>query len=222
MKFKAVIFDLDGTLLNSLEDISISANNILERHGFPSHTLDRYRYFVGDGIPVLIKRILPEGNFSDEELNQYVDEFRREYALNWNVLSRPYPGIPEMLNELRKRDLKLAVFSNKPHDFTRMCVAELLGDWSFDMVQGLDRDIPPKPDPAGAFRIAESISVPPEQIVFLGDTAVDMRTSLACGMFPAGALWGFRTEEELRGAGAKVLLKEPREFQYLIDNAVHV
>ena len=221
MKFKAVIFDLDGTLLNTLEDISISANNFLERHGFPSHAIDRYRYFVGDGMRLLVKRILPENSFSDEELDLYVDEYCREYARSWNVSSRPYPGIPEMLDELRKRDLKLAVFSNKPHDFTLMCVDELLGG-SFDMVQGLSRDVPPKPDPSGAFRIAESIGVPPGQIVFLGDTAVDMKTSLACGMFPAGALWGFRTEEELRGAGAKLLLKRPMEFLDLIDGTVAV
>ncbi|MFC1891288.1 HAD family hydrolase [Thermodesulfobacteriota bacterium] len=219
MKFKAIVFDLDGTLLDTIGDISNSANNILERHGFPTHSFDKYRYFVGDGVPKLIERVLPGDGFSDKELRGYVREFLEEYDQHWKVLSRPYPGIPEMLDEMSRRDLKLAVLSNKPNDSTQMCVKEMLGNWSFDIVQGLSETIPPKPDPAGALMIAGSLGVPPEQMVFLGDTAVDMKTSVATGMFPVGALWGFRTEDELRSAGAKVLLNKPQELSAVVGSA---
>jgi phosphoglycolate phosphatase len=216
MKFKAIVFDLDGTLLDTLGDISNSANNVLDRHGFPTHALDKYRYFVGDGVSKLMERILPGDGFSNEELRVYVNEFLEEYDKNWKVLSRPYPGIPEMLDEMTSRDLKIAVLSNKPHDSTQMCVNELLGNWSFDMVQGLSEIIPPKPDPVGALTIARSFGVPPGQMVFLVDTAVDMNTAAATGMFPVGALWGFRTEDELQSAGAKVLLNKPQELSEVI------
>ena len=144
---KAVIFDLDGTLLDTLEDIADSTNSILAQGNFPTHDLDDYRRYVGDGVTMLIKRALPEEKRTVTTINQCLQAFRDEYALNWHNKTRPYPGIYEMLNALTARQVKLAVLSNKPDDFTKQCVPEYFSQWSFDMVKGLNDCTPPKPDP---------------------------------------------------------------------------
>jgi phosphoglycolate phosphatase len=216
MRFDAVIFDLDGTLLDTLEDIADSANSILARHGYPQHPLDDYRYFVGDGVRKLTRRVLPETARDDATVDKMVKEFRREYDANWNNKTTVYPGVPGMLDGLTARGLPLSIFSNKPDDFTKKCVTELLPAWSFEIIMGLRKGVPPKPDPLGAFEIARQLGLRPPQIIFVGDTSIDMKTAVVSGMFPVGALWGFRTADELQLSGAQAIIEKPEDVLYLL------
>jgi len=216
MEFKAVIFDLDGTLINSLEDIADSANSVLATHCFPSHKPDDYKIFVGSGISELMTRALPEKKRNPDTIDDYVKEFREEYARNWNAKTKPYAGIAAMLDELVSRKIKIAVLSNKLHAFTKQCVDKLLPRWKFNIVMGLQNDIPPKPDPASALQIAKQLNIDPPHILYVGDSDIDMKTAVAACMHPVGVLWGFRTKEELQKNGAKTLIERPQELLELI------
>ncbi len=216
MNYKAVIFDLDGTLLNSLEDIADSANSVLSDHGFPTHKPDDYRMFVGSGMSELMIRALPEEKRNAESIDDYVKEYRAEYSQNWNKKTKPYDGILEMLDVLTAISIKIAVLSNKLHAFTKQCVDELLPRWKFDVVVGFQNEIPPKPDPTGALQIAEQLNLSPSQILYVGDSDIDMKTGVAAGMHPVGVLWGFRTKEELQKNGAKTLIEKPQEILNLL------
>ncbi|MGD2269086.1 MAG: HAD family hydrolase [Desulfobacterales bacterium] len=211
MSYKAIIFDLDGTLLDTLEDLADSVNRVLAASGFPAHGLEAYRYFVGDGSAMLITRALPEEKRAADVIRNCLRAFLEDYGRNWKVKTKPYPGIPEMLDALTARRCKMAVLSNKPHDFTRHCVDDLLGNWPFEVVFGQREDVPPKPDPAGALQIAKQLNLGPAEFLYLGDSAVDMKTAVAASMFPVGATWGFRTAEELLKNGCKVLIDRPLE-----------
>lgn len=217
MRFKAIIFDLDGTLLDTLEDLSSAANRVLERNGFPTHDMDAYRYMVGDGAVVLMRRALPEERRNDVTIQGCVEGFRTEYERGWKTKTRPYDGVAEMLDALTAHGMKMAVLSNKPDDFTRWCVAEYLSQWTFDLVLGQRDSVPLKPDPSGAMEISRSLNIPPSQFVYLGDTAIDMKTAVAAGMYPVGALWGFRSGQELLENGARLLIKRPPELLRLLN-----
>ena len=212
----AVIFDLDGTLLNTLEDIANSANSVLESHGFPTHEIYEYRNFVGDGINMLITRVLPQDKQNDDTIRACVKAFREVYSRNWKVKTKPYDGVAEMLDELSARRLKLAVLSNKPDDFTKKCVDGLLPKWNFAIVLGYHSGSLRKPDPTGARQIAEYLNISPSHILYLGDSDVDMQTASAAGMFPVGALWGFRSMGELRASGARAVIERPQELLTLL------
>lgn len=219
MHFQAVIFDLDGTLLDTLEDIADAANSTLAIHGFPSHEVDAYRYFIGDGVTMLMSRALPPHNRNDDLIADCVTAFRKEYGRTWNVKTRPYEGIPELLDALAARKVKTAVLSNKPDDFTKRCVDAFLQNWSFEMILGLRPDVSHKPDPTGALEIAEHLHIGPAQILYLGDSAVDMQTAVNAGMFPIGALWGFRTLDELAQNGARATIEQPMELLDYLDSS---
>ena len=217
MSYRAVIFDLDGTLLDTLNDIAHAVDWVLKKHNFPTHQLDDYRSFISDGIVMLITRSLPEGNRNEGTINECVQDFHETYSQNWNRMTRPYDGVIETLEKLAARNLKLSVFSNKSHDFTIKCVDEFFPDIPFDLIVGQLDEIPPKPDPTGAIRIAEELGLLSNQILFIGDSAVDMKTAIAAGMIPVGVLWGFKTYEELKSNGANALIKHPKEILSLID-----
>ena len=217
MPYKAVLFDLDGTLLDTIEDIGDAANRVLKQNGFPAHNMDTYSRFVGDGATNLIIRALPEDKRIDTVIHPCLDAFLEDYGRNWNVKTRPYDGIPELLDALTARRLKMAVLSNKPHEYTKQCMEGFLSDWNFDVVFGQRDDVPRKPDPAGALEIAEQLSIPPSDFLYLGDTETDLKTSIAAGMFPVGVLWGFRSAEELQENGAKVLIKRPLDIMNILD-----
>lgn len=214
MMRSAVIFDLDGTLLDTIEDITAALNRVLVRRRQPACSIAACKKLVGEGMETLIRRALPEGS-GDADVEAFVREFRTEYAELWRNNSRPYPGVPELLSELESRKVRTAVLSNKSHPFTEAMVRELL-PFSFAVVRGALPDVPRKPDPTAALLIAEEMALAPGAFVFLGDTGVDMRTAVAAGMFPAGALWGFRDAVELREAGAAVLLERPLD---LLENS---
>ncbi len=217
MTYKAIIFDLDGTLLDTLEDLGDAVNRVLTAKGFPTHKIDAYRYFIGDGEAMLITRALPEEKRSDELVSICLEEYRQDYSRNWNVNTRPYDGVAEMLDALVSHGFKLAILSNKPHEFTKLCVSGLLSKWTFDAVFGQREPIPRKPDPAGALKIAGELKIPPSEFLYLGDTAVDMKTAIAANMFPVGVLWGFRSAEELQQSGAQVLLKRPMDIMNILN-----
>ena len=212
MNYSAVIFDLDGTLLDTLDDLADACNRVLAAAGLPNHPIDQYRYFVGDGLQTLIQRILPEDLRDEKHVREFANTFRQDYIMNWKVKTRLYEGIETMLNSLQNMNISMNVLSNKPHEFTELCVRNFLGSWSFDVVLGQKDGVARKPDPAGALDIAGKIRVAPADTLYVGDTATDMQTALAAGMFPVGALWGFRTEDELRQNGAGLLIGQPQEL----------
>jgi len=216
MTFKSVIFDLDGTLLDTLDDISDSANAVLARNGYPTHTKNEYRFFVGDGAPVLVRRVLPEAARTETTIQRLYQEFRSEYGRNWKTKTRPYDGVPAMLDRLGRGGFKLAVLSNKPDDFTKMCVVELLSTSRFDIVSGQRDEVPPKPDPTGALWITRELGVIPGECMFVGDTSIDIKTAVAAGMKPVGVAWGFRPVEELESAGADRILEAPGDIFSLL------
>lgn len=218
MKFKAVIFDLDGTLLNTLEDLANSMNSVLDRFHFPAHALETYKYFVGEGIEVLVRRAIPAALREDESIfRACLAAMREEYGRRSKENTRPYEGIPQTLDSLSEMGIRMSILSNKPDGTTKQVVAELLPHWHFDCVLGERPPVPKKPDPAGALEIAGHWGIPCDQILYLGDTSIDMLTANAAGMFAAGALWGFRTAEELMASGAKVLLENPLDLLKLLE-----
>lgn len=217
MNYRAVIFDLDGTLLNTLDDLGNAMNRTLEQEGFPTHPLDAYRYFVGNGALKLVTRALPEAHRDQVTIQRCLKVFRADYQHHWNVDTRPYEGIPDMLDALVARHIKMAVLSNKPDDDAKRCVSELLSGWRFELVLGQREGLPPKPDPSGADEIAKHLQLSPEDFLYVGDTSVDMHTAVAAHMFPVGVLWGFRPRQELEESGAQALLTRPLEILQLLD-----
>jgi len=225
MKYKAVIFDLDGTLLNSLVGIADAMNRLLADMGYPPHLLDSYKYFVGEGIRTLVEKAMPDQWRSRYqtagELNAALDrlasDYRGIYEQTWRGKSDPYKGIPELLDRLCLRNIKIAVLSNKLDDFTKRMVMELLPRWRFEAVLGTRTGVPKKPAPESSLEIAALMALEPREIVFLGDTMVDMQTALNAGMYPVGACWGYRTRDELNENGAKALIRHPLELMKIIE-----
>lgn len=217
MRVQAVLFDLDGTLLDTLEDIANSANSALLRYGLPTHSVDAYRYFIGDGVTMLISRALPDESRDSDIIAKCVKGFRQDYSRNWNVKTRPYEGVPELLDALAAKHIKMAILSNKPDDFTKQCVSELLPNHNFEMILGQRDAIPIKPDPVGALQIADRLGITPSRFLYLGDSAIDMKTAVRAGMFPVGALWGFRPLEELQEHGAQAVIDHPMDLLGLLD-----
>jgi phosphoglycolate phosphatase len=216
MRYQAVLFDLDGTLLDTLEDLATAANRVLAARGLPVHPVDAFRTFVGDGLKTLVERILPENLRSAERVQELVASFEEEYAQNWHERSAPYPGIASLLDRLTAQGLRLSILSNKPDPFTRLCVRQLLPHWTFDPLWGQRPGVPKKPDPSAALEVARSLGLMPSEILYVGDSGVDMRTALSAGMDAVGVLWGFRAADELRQAGAHHLIAHPEELLPLI------
>jgi len=216
MEYKAVLFDLDGTLLDTIQDLTDSMNRALGRFGFPRRSVEECKLFVGDGVDVFARRALPESHRDTETIAKLAAAVRTEYAGRWAEKTHPYDGIPELLDALTERGMKIAVLSNKPDDLTRLMVAELLPHWHFELVWGARPDLPKKPDPTGAIKIIERLAIEARQVLYLGDTNTDMKTASAAGMYAVGALWGFRTAEELTQNGAKNLIEHPTKLLELL------
>ncbi len=216
-KPRAVIFDLDGTLLDTLADLADSANAVLTALGHPTIPTEEYKELIGDGMAKLVERAIPDAaKPSEAELDAALEDFQRQYEQRWNAKTRSYSGIPELLDRLVERDIKLGVLSNKKHEFTLKCVEEFLSPWPWGAVFGQREGIAKKPDPAGAFDAAAALDLPPEACLYVGDSGVDMHTGVRAGMTPVGVLWGFRDAAELRGMGADHLIETPAELLDLI------
>ena len=212
MRFKAVLFDLDGTLLNTIDDLTDSMNAVLKRSGFPEHEAETFKYFVGDGMEDIVRRALPEEHRDSKAVDEGMEAYSREYQDRYARKTRPYDGIQALLDGLTFQGIKMAVLSNKPHDFTVKMVDQLLSDWTFEPVFGVRPSVPKKPDPSAALEAAGLLRVEPKDILFLGDSDADMMTAQSAGMYAVGALWGFRTAEEILAGGARVLVKSPADI----------
>ena len=212
VNFKAVLFDLDGTLVDSLADLGDATNLVLERLGLPRHPPDAYRFFVGEGIRVLATRALPETLRNEETIERCTRAVIEAYDQRLLAKTRLYGGMADLLDGLQAAGLTLAVLSNKLDGQTRRIAESLLAPWSFAKVVGHRPPMPKKPDPTAALQIAKELGLLPADFLYLGDTAIDMRTAGAAGMFSVGVLWGFRPAEELIQAGARILLARPADL----------
>ena len=205
---RAVLFDLDGTLTDTLVDIADAMNRALRLHGLPEWPLEAYRYLVGDGAKKLAERAVRDR----QELALSVQRaYQAYYETHTLVKTRPYDGVPELLRTLQEMGLKLAVFSNKPDADTKGVVAHFFPEIRWAAVRGQVEGVPVKPDPTGALAVARAMDVPPDEVLYLGDTSTDMQCALNAGMYPVGALWGFRTAQELEESGAAVLAAHPAD-----------
>ena len=217
MKFDAVCFDLDGTLLDTLDDIAYCTNKILSERGYPLYDVDAFRNFVGDGTEMLMTRVLPAEDRNETLIEECRKDFETIYRNCWKRQTLPYKDIPELLDALTKLELKLTVLSNKPQEFTVLTVDDLLQDWTFDVILGQRDGVPKKPDPTAMVEICEQLTIPSEEFLYLGDTATDMKTAVAAGCYPVGVSWGFRTEKELRDNGAQAIIKKPLDALDLLN-----
>ena len=218
MSYRAVLFDLDGTLLDTIADLAGAMNLALSAHGLPVRPdLEEHKLMVGDGVAKYVLRAMPAEHRADAELAAAVAaSYRRAYERGWRNKTRPYDGVPELLESLCGRAIRLAVLSNKPDETTRATVEAFFGRGRFEIVRGATDGVPLKPDPTAALAIARELDLPPSEFLYLGDTATDMRTANSAGMYPVGALWGFRSAEELREAGARALIGHPMELLALL------
>ncbi|MGB5919618.1 HAD family hydrolase [Arcobacter sp.] len=214
---KSLIFDLDGTLINSLLDIALSMNKVLEKHGYETHEIDEYNYFVGDGALVLVKNAMPQ-NASEEDIQIALKSFIEIYEQNTHNNTFAYEGINEMLEKLEKLKIKKAVLSNKPHKFTLKYMENIFNNFNFQEIHGQKIDVPKKPDPTMAIEIATKLNTKVENVIFIGDTATDMKTAKSAGMIAVGVEWGFRSVEELLENGADFIVKTPQDIIELLNN----
>lgn len=216
MRNKAIIFDLDGTLIDSLEDIAVCMNQVLEELNLPSHKIEDYKYFVGGGISILVDNALnidtPQ-NIKEEVTNR----FKVIYDEKLHEKTLPYEGIYELLDELEKLDFKIGILSNKPHEFTIEYAKNLFSKYNMQEVHGQKAHIEKKPNPSAAIQIAKKFNTPCEEVYFVGDTMVDMQTAVNAKMIGIGVLWGFRDEEELMSNGATFVVKHPLDILKIVN-----
>jgi phosphoglycolate phosphatase len=218
MAYSALLFDLDGTLLDTLQDIADSVNSVLTYFGFPQHELDAYKYFVGDGVEMLAIRALPEDHRDQMTVDKVVARIDDVYSLRWANNTHPFQGIPELLDALTNIGIRMAILSNKGQSFAELTVSTFLPEWHFDLVIGAQPSIPRKPDPTAALQITRQMRLIPTEFLYIGDSAVDMKTAVAANMYPIGALWGYRTADELLAGGAKALVEKPTQVLSLLND----
>lgn len=211
---KTVIFDLDGTLLDSIEDIASSMNKVLESLQLPTHKIEDYKHFVGGGVDILVENAL--SNQSKEIKDEVIKRFKIEYDGKLHSKTLPYDGIYELLDELKKLDINLAVLSNKPHEFTVSYVNHFFKNYNFKEIHGQKKDVPKKPDPKAALDIVKCLDSSCENTYFIGDTKIDMQTAKSANMTAIGVLWGFRDEKELMENGATFVVKHPLDILEII------
>ena len=213
----AIIFDLDGTLLDTLEDLADSMNDALRALGFPTHPMDAYRTFVGDGAQMLAQRAVPPAHATDDvTVGAVYQAYLGAYGRRWALKSRPYDGVAGLLDTCVARGIQMAVFSNKADSFTQVVIRTLLPHWPWAVIRGQRADCPRKPAPDGALQVAAGMGLTPAQCWFLGDSGVDMACANAAGMRSFGALWGFRSRAELEEAQAGRLVASPDEMTRLL------
>jgi phosphoglycolate phosphatase len=219
MSLKGIIFDLDGTLLYTLEDIADAENAALDDLGLPSLPLDKFRWIVGGGADDIAKRLLPAELQSEDGIRDFVISFRNHYRQCWHNKTCLYPGMADLLTILQHMNIRLAVLSNKPEEFARHIVDHYFPDWQgrekpllFTHVIGQRQGFAVKPDPVSALEIAKAWNIAPADIGFMGDSDIDIFTAQNAGMVSLGAEWGFRGRDELVSSGAQILLRHPLEL----------
>jgi len=214
---KLIIFDLDGTLLNTIADLADSTNYALEQHGFPTHPTNAYNFFVGNGINKLFERALPEGHKTEENVLLIRKTFLNYYSQHNMDQSAPYPGIPELLKDLQQKGLQLAVASNKHHEATQKLIAYYFPEISFARVLGQREGITPKPDPTIVFDILSSTSVSPDEVLYVGDSGVDMQTAINSKVSACGVTWGFRPRTELESFQPDYIVNKAEEIIDIVE-----
>lgn len=212
----AVIFDLDGTLLNTLGDLRAATNHALEVRGLPPHSMEEIRQFIGNGIRLLICRAMPEGT-PEAEIDAALDDFKAYYAAHIHDRTVPYDGIPQLLTALRKRGIKVAVLSNKI-DSASQQLMEYFFPGKTDVVFGEHVGVPRKPDPTSCRMVMQQLGVQPEQVLYVGDSGTDMQTAKNAGLYAVGVTWGFRSKEVLLEYGADVLVHRPEQILQILDS----
>ena len=208
---KAVIFDLDGTLLNTIDDLANSVNFMLEQLGFPTFSVDEYKYKVGNGMRKLIERALPENNKTQEQIEKSLEIFMEHYNEHKNDNTAPYEDIIPLLKELKRKGIKLAVATNKAHIAAKPLIENTFSGL-FDEIAGQKENVPTKPNPQIVFELLENLSVTPDECLFVGDSGVDMQTAKNANITAIGVLWGFRKKEELLQDGADEIISSPLEL----------
>ncbi|MCI6325569.1 MAG: HAD-IIIA family hydrolase [Clostridiales bacterium] len=212
----AVIFDLDGTLLNTLGDLRAATNHALEVRGLPPHSMEEIRQFIGNGIRLLICRAMPEGT-PEAEIDAALDDFKAYYAAHIHDRTVPYDGIPQLLTALRKRGIKVAVLSNKIDSASQQLI-EYFFPGKTDVVFGEHVGVPRKPDPTSCRMVMQQLGVQPEQVLYVGDSGTDMQTAKNAGLYAVGVTWGFRSKEVLLKYGADVLVHRPEQILQILDS----
>lgn len=213
--YQTVIFDLDGTLLNTIDDLGDAANWVCQQNGWPTHTIDEYKTFVGNGIPKLVERFTPPDRRDPHTLETALAQFQRRYDAHKEDKTAPYPGILPLLEALSEGNVTVGVLSNKDDDMARQVIRHYFGG-RVTFVQGRKQGVAPKPDPTGLFQLMEKMEADPATTIFVGDSDVDIATGHN-GYLPAiGVLWGFRTFEELNRAGAEYIVDTPQALAEII------
>lgn len=217
---KAVLFDLDGTLVNSLEDLAASCNYALTFFGFNTHETEKFKYFVGDGMPKLIERVLPENARDNETKLKVLEKFLEHYKIHFADNTYAYEGILELLDDIKQLNLKTAVISNKAQKPAEEVVSKVLGDSYFDVICGKREGYPAKPDPTLTLEIIKELDVKPEECLFIGDSGMDCAVAVNSGTIGVGVLWGFREKTELLENGAKYIAETPNEILDIIKGII--
>lgn len=212
----AVIFDLDGTLLNTLGDLRAATNHALEVRGLPPHSMEEIRQFIGNGIRLLICRAMPEGT-TEAEIDAALDDFKAYYAAHIHDRTVPYDGIPQLLTALKKRGIQVAVLSNKIDSASQQLI-EYFFPGKTDVVFGEHVGMPRKPDPTSCRMVMQQLGVQPEQVLYVGDSGTDMQTAKNAGLYAVGVTWGFRSKEVLLEYGADVLVHRPEQILQILDS----
>lgn len=210
--FKAVLFDLDGTLADTQKDLADSTNRILNKHNFPTHDSEAYKFLVGKGLQMLVTNALPESERHDQCISLLLKDLIEDYKENCLNKTALYDGIPELLKALNTENIPVVIFTNKDHDLAMIVCNALLKDFKIEFILGRTDERPRKPDPAGAIYLSEKLGIAPEYILYIGDTDNDMICANRAGMPSVGVLWGFRGKEELLNSGASFIVEKPSDI----------
>lgn len=212
MNIKGIVFDLDGTLADSVIDIAESMNLVLKEQNIPVHEIAAYKQFAGNGLKKLVKRALPEDLREGECYTKNLNRMLEIYGENCINKTKLFPGVADLLDQLKDKNIKIAVFSNKDDNLTQKVVKVLLSNWDVAFVSGISSTVDRKPNPQGALLAADKMGLSPNEMMFVGDSGVDMETAKNAGMTGVGVLWGFRSAEELKANGAKAIINEATDL----------
>lgn len=215
MKFKAVLFDLDGTLVNSLIDIADSINKVLQERNFPTHSYEVINDFIGSGLRNLVTKALPETHKDEATIESVFQAMMVNYRENCTNKTSAYDGIMELLDQLKSQNIKLAILSNKADELTKKIGQSLFPDY-FEIVMGLKSEATKKPNPSAAIQISTDLGCLPEEVLYVGDSGIDMQTAKNANMYALGVLWGYRPKEELLAEGAQAIISHPSELIELL------